>query len=84
MRGYNLLINGELVLGASTMPVLNPATEEVLADCPRSSEEQLNEAVQAAKEAFSSWSQTKIDTVPSDCMLAAGKPKGWSCCDSWG
>ena len=61
MRGYNLLINGELVLGASTMPVLNPATEEVLADCPRSSEEQLNEAVQAAKEAFSSWSQTKIE-----------------------
>ena len=61
MSGYNLLINGELVLGASTMPVLNPATEEVLADCPRSSEEQLNEAVQAAKEAFSSWSQTKIE-----------------------
>jgi acyl-CoA reductase-like NAD-dependent aldehyde dehydrogenase len=42
------------------MHVLNPATEEVLTDCPRSSEEQLNEAVRAAKEAFSSWSQTKI------------------------
>ena len=32
----------------------------MLTDCPRSSEEQLNEAVRAAKEAFSSWSQTKI------------------------
>ena len=42
------------------MHVLNPATEEVLTDCPRSSEEQLNEAVRAAKEAFSSWSQTTI------------------------
>ena len=60
MKGYNLLINGEMVAGASTMPVLNPATEEVLTDCPRSSEEQLNEAVRAAKNAFSSWSQTQI------------------------
>ena len=60
MSKYSLLINGGLVPGASTMHVINPATEEVLADCPRSSEEQLNEAVQAAKEAFPSWSQTKI------------------------
>lgn len=60
MKGYNLLINGEMVAGTSTMPVLNPATEEVLTDCPRSSEEQLNEAVRAAKNAFSSWSQTQI------------------------
>ena len=60
MSKYSLLINGDLVPGASTMHVINPATEEVLADCPRSSEEQLNEAVQAAKEAFSSWSRTKI------------------------
>ena len=60
MKGYNLLINGEMVAGTSTMPVLNPATEELLTDCPRSSEEQLNQAVQAAKNAFSSWSQTQI------------------------
>ena len=60
MKGYNLLINGEMVAGTSTMPVLNPATEEVLTDCPRSSEGQLNEAVRAAKNAFSSWSQTQI------------------------
>ena len=60
MKGYNLLINGEMVAGTSTMPVLNPATEEILTDCPRSSKEQLNEAVRAAKNAFSSWSQTQI------------------------
>ena len=42
MSTYNLLINGQLVSGSETMPVLNPATEEVLAECPRSSEEQLN------------------------------------------
>ncbi|MBA58036.1 MAG: aldehyde dehydrogenase [Gammaproteobacteria bacterium] len=61
MSTYNLLINGQLVSGSETMPVLNPATEEVLAECPRSSEEQLNEAVLAAKMAFRSWSETSID-----------------------
>ena len=38
---YKLLINGALVDGASTMPILNPATEDVLADCPTASEAQL-------------------------------------------
>ena len=32
---YKLLINGELVDGAGTMPVLNPATEEILANAQR-------------------------------------------------
>jgi hypothetical protein len=35
MSGFNLLINGKMVTGDLTMPVLNPATEEVLAQCPR-------------------------------------------------
>ena len=34
------------------MAVVNPATEEKLADCPKASEAQLNVAVAAAKEAF--------------------------------
>jgi acyl-CoA reductase-like NAD-dependent aldehyde dehydrogenase len=43
------------------MDVLNPATEEVLADCPRASEDQLNAAVAAAKAAFPAWSKTDVD-----------------------
>ena len=58
---YQLLINGDLVDGAQTMDVLNPATEEKLADCPRASEAQLNDAVAAAKTAFESWRQVPID-----------------------
>ena len=58
---YKLLINGALVDGAASMPVLNPATEEVLADCPTASEAQLNEAVDAAQAAFKSWKNTSID-----------------------
>ncbi|MGB1463369.1 MAG: aldehyde dehydrogenase family protein, partial [Parvibaculales bacterium] len=58
---YKLLINGALVDGAGRMPVLNPATEEVLAECPTASEAQLNEAVDAAQAAFKSWKNTSID-----------------------
>ena len=52
MSKYQLLINGEMVDGDLTMDVLNPATEEKVADCPRASVEQLNSAVEAAKDAF--------------------------------
>ena len=60
MSEYKLLINGKLVDGAKSSPVLNPATEETVAACPRASETQLNEAVSAAKAAFPSWSATPI------------------------
>jgi len=61
MNAYKLLINGEMVDGDLTMDVVNPATEEKLADCPRASESQLNAAVAAAKAAFPRWSKTAID-----------------------
>mgnify|MGYP003645099939 FL=1 len=60
MSEYKLLIGGKLVDGAQTMDVINPATEEVLAKCPRASEAQLNEAVAAAKAAFPAWAKTSI------------------------
>lgn len=55
MSDYKLLIGGQLVDGDAAMDVINPATEEVLAVCPRGSERQLNEAVAAAKAAFKTW-----------------------------
>ncbi|WP_343525411.1 aldehyde dehydrogenase family protein [Sphingomonas sp.] len=60
MSGYRLLIGGRLVDGAETMEVINPATEEVLASCPRASAAQLDEAVAAAKQAFPAWARTPI------------------------
>jgi acyl-CoA reductase-like NAD-dependent aldehyde dehydrogenase len=42
------------------MPVVNPATEEALAQCPRASKRQLDDAVAAAKAAFPSWAATPI------------------------
>src|SRR5579872_1571377 len=60
MRIFKLLIDGRLEDGDSTMEVLNPATEEVISVCPRSSKEQVERAVAAAKAAFPAWSQFSI------------------------
>ncbi|WP_374570270.1 aldehyde dehydrogenase family protein [Phenylobacterium sp.] len=60
MGPFKLLINGRLVDGASSMDVINPATEEVLSACPRASKAQLDEAVAAAKAAFPAWAATPI------------------------
>ena len=60
MSDYNLLIDGKMVPGDQTMPVLNPATEEVLAQCPRASKAQLDAAVAAAKAAFPAWAATPM------------------------
>ncbi|RJG24714.1 aldehyde dehydrogenase family protein [Massilia cavernae] len=59
-KAYKLLINGRLVDGAATMPVINPATGEPFVDAPRADIGQLNEAVAAAKSAFPEWSKRPI------------------------
>ncbi len=61
MSDYKLLIGGKLVAGDMVMDIINPATEEVLAVCPRGSEAQLNTAVAAAKAAFKGWANQPID-----------------------
>ncbi len=61
MASFKLLIDGRLVDGDTTMPVINPATEETIADCPRASLDQLNQAVAAAKAAFPAWAATPIN-----------------------
>src|SRR4051794_24867645 len=52
-------IDGEWVdAAADTEPVLNPATGEEIARAPRSSAEEVDRAVRAARTAFGSWSTT--------------------------
>ncbi|NBC36641.1 aldehyde dehydrogenase family protein [Novosphingobium sp. FSY-8] len=58
---YRLLIDGQLVAGASSFDVINPATEAVVASCPKADEAQLNAAVAAAKAAFPAWSARTQD-----------------------
>ncbi|MFN4019988.1 MAG: NAD-dependent succinate-semialdehyde dehydrogenase [Erythrobacter sp.] len=43
---------------AGEMPVVNPATGAVIAQCPKASPAQLDAALQAADDAFGAWSRT--------------------------
>ncbi|MGB8522937.1 MAG: aldehyde dehydrogenase family protein [Candidatus Acidiferrales bacterium] len=62
VRRYRMYINGEFVESASKQyfPVVDPSTEEVMAEVPEANEEDVNRAVAAAKAAFDSgtWPQT--------------------------
>ena len=58
---YKLLIDGEMVDGVSSFDVINPATAQPFARCPKAGEKLLNHAVAAAKSAFPAWAATPID-----------------------
>lgn len=55
------MINGQLVAGAATLDVINPATGKLLTRCARADKAQLDAAVLAAKNAFPAWSTTPIE-----------------------
>jgi len=52
---YRLLIDGNLVAGASTLDVIDPASGKVFQTCARADETQLEQAIAAAKRAFPRW-----------------------------
>ncbi|AJC22885.1 aldehyde dehydrogenase [Pandoraea pulmonicola] len=54
---YKQLIDGELVTGAKSLSVINPATGKVFESCAQADEAQMNRAVAAAKRAFPAWSR---------------------------
>ncbi len=58
MSDFKLIIDGKPVDTTESFAVLNPATETVVAQCPKASIDDLNNAVGAAKKAFPSWSAT--------------------------
>ncbi|HEV7585390.1 MAG TPA: gamma-aminobutyraldehyde dehydrogenase [Solirubrobacteraceae bacterium] len=66
----NNFIDGEPVASDSeTEPVLNPATGEELARAPRSTPEEVDRAVRAARRAFDGWSRT-TPAQRSEALLA--------------
>ncbi len=52
---YTLLIDGKRVLTQASDPVINPATEEVIAEAPRAGTAEIDSAVAAARRAFPQW-----------------------------
>ena len=63
MDTKKLYINGEWVesTGTETSEVLNPANEEVIAQVSVGTNEDVDNAVAAAKEAFKSWNVTPVE-----------------------
>ncbi len=60
-RAFRLLIDGALVAGINEFDVVNPATGEPFARCPRADETMLGRSVEAAKRAFAAWSKHSWD-----------------------
>lgn len=57
---YTMTIGGVAVSASKTAPVVNPATEEIIANAPSASREDLDAAVAAAQAAFPAWSRRPI------------------------
>ena len=64
-----MIINGQQSQSTQYCDVINPATEQAFAQCQQGNVESLNQAVAAAKSAFTSWSQTS-SAERKDKMLA--------------
>jgi len=67
VKTYQQLIGGKWVEAASgeSLEVINPANDQVIANVPKSSSEDVDRAVEAAATAFETWKQT----TPQDRSL---------------
>lgn len=63
IRKNQIYVNGDWVdsTADSFLEVVNPATEEVIAEVARGTAEDVDAAVSAATEAFDGWSQSSVD-----------------------
>lgn len=68
MNSYKMFIDGQLVEGARTIPVVDPSTGEPFAEAHVADGEQLDGAVAAAALAFPAWAATAWETR-RDCLL---------------
>ena len=76
-----LYIGGEWVspAGAGKIEVVNPTTEEPLGSVPEGSAQDVERAVEAAREAFASWSQTPVRGAPSPFKRSpTASASGWT------
>jgi acyl-CoA reductase-like NAD-dependent aldehyde dehydrogenase len=73
MSEFSMTIGGQQVTTKATFDVINPATGEVVAQCPNASTEDLDAAVAAAKAAFPAWSAKSDAERKEVCAALAAK-----------
>ena len=61
MERFGLIIGGEKVPTSEYMEIRDPGTGEVVGECPVATREDVDRAVDAAREAYKSWSQSSDD-----------------------
>ncbi|KAG8770266.1 hypothetical protein FRC12_004403 [Ceratobasidium sp. 428] len=61
MTEYTHTINGKPVTSSKTLDVINPATQQKIAEVPVAAQEQLDKAVAAARAALPGWSAKPVD-----------------------
>lgn len=71
MSEHTMSIDGQQQRAQQTFDVINPATEETLAQAPECSEAQLEDALQSAQRAFASW--RKDEDARRKLLLAAAE-----------
>jgi acyl-CoA reductase-like NAD-dependent aldehyde dehydrogenase len=60
-RDFTMTIDGRAAIAAKWLEIVNPATEEIIGRAPDISRDQLDEAIDAAREAFPLWRDTPLD-----------------------
>lgn len=59
-KQFRQLIDGTLLPGSATQPVINPSTGETFATAPVATPHEVDQAVAAAKRAFATWRHSSI------------------------
>lgn len=65
---YKFIIDGNKVAGQSHYNIQNPASEEILGECPIAEQSDLDAAVVAARKAYKSWSQESDNVRIKTCL----------------
>lgn len=71
MKTYNTIIGGKQITAKNTFEVKNPATEELIGHAPISSKTEVEQAVNAAKNAQPSWAALEDDVRKDYIMKVA-------------
>ncbi len=76
MAEYTMTIDGKGVKGSKTVGVVNPATGKVFAQVPDCTRAELDQAMEAAKRAFGSWSRdlSARRNLLNECAAALQSP----------
>ena len=72
--GYPLVIGGERIAGAATIPSVNPyAPDELVGDVVAATKEDVHDALDAATLAFATWSRTPVEERADLLFRAAAR-----------